>query len=449
MRTGVVVTVLGAVLALPAAAAGQDPQVFRFDGGGYDRAAALTTDAAGNSYVAGSAEAKKRGASSFVVVKTGPDGARRWTARYDGSRGGAGGEARAVSVDAAGNVYAAGSISDGAVFGQNLDYLIVKFGPDGTQRWAYRYNGPGNGTDLPSAVVVDEAGNAYVTGSSYGQGFDWATLKFAPGGALLWERRLTGAGFSNDGPAGMVRLPDGSLVVAGVTQNTGDGATNDAEAVAYDPQGAIVWRTRWSDTAASHELIADLDVDASGRVALTGTTAPDASPYVVPVPITLRVDRSGGLLPAIRGDGGTSVDLDPAGNLHLAGVGEDGTPSVAKYDAAGRRLWTASLSRAGRFLANPLVAADSLGAVTVAATARGASFRDGGYQTVRFTPDGGEVWRHEFDGRDDPGQHDDVGALAIDSSDAALVTGTSWNGYGALGGTAKDIVTLRFARGAN
>ena len=125
MRAGIVAVVLGAGLALPAAAAGQSPQVFRFDGGGYDRAAAITTDGAGNSYVAGSAEAKK-GASSFVVVK---DGAKRWTARYDGSRGGAGGEARAVAVDGAGNVYAAGSISDGAVFGQNFDYLVVKFGP--------------------------------------------------------------------------------------------------------------------------------------------------------------------------------------------------------------------------------------------------------------------------------------------------------------------------------
>ena len=72
MRAGIVAVVLGAGLALPAAAAGQSPQVFRFDGGGYDRAAAITTDGAGNSYVAGSAEAKK-GASSFVVVK---DGAR-------------------------------------------------------------------------------------------------------------------------------------------------------------------------------------------------------------------------------------------------------------------------------------------------------------------------------------------------------------------------------------
>src|SRR5918997_5936659 len=115
MRAGVVAVVVGAVLGLPAAAAWQDPQVFRFDGGGYDRAAGIATDGAGNSYVAGSAEPRREG-QAFVVVKTGPDGARRWTARYDGSRGGVGGEARAVAVDAAGNVYAAGSISDGAVF---------------------------------------------------------------------------------------------------------------------------------------------------------------------------------------------------------------------------------------------------------------------------------------------------------------------------------------------
>src|SRR5687768_9874617 len=92
-------------LALPAAAMAETPQVLRFHGGGYDRAAAIAVDGAGNSYVGGSVDSQA--ASSFAVVKLGADGATRWSARYDGSRGGVGGQADAVAVDGAGNVYAA------------------------------------------------------------------------------------------------------------------------------------------------------------------------------------------------------------------------------------------------------------------------------------------------------------------------------------------------------
>ena len=56
MRAAAIAIALGAVLATPAAAAGQAPQLIRFDGGAYDRAAAITTDGAGNSYVGGSVE---------------------------------------------------------------------------------------------------------------------------------------------------------------------------------------------------------------------------------------------------------------------------------------------------------------------------------------------------------------------------------------------------------
>jgi hypothetical protein len=289
----------------------------------------------------------------------------------------------------------------------------------------------------------------YVTGFSYGsQGYDWATLKFAPDGSAVGERRLSGAGFSDDRAADMALLPDGKLVVAGVTQNTGDRMTNDAEAVAYDPQGTIAWRARWTDTALSHEVVAELDVDAAGRIAITGTTAENASPYVAPFPLTLRYDRSGTLLQTIRDAGGSSVDIDGTGNVYLVGsfFTPPATSSVAKHDAAGQRVWQAPL--AVDILSQPFVAADSTGAVTVAGTASDGSTGDGDYLTIRFAPDGRELWRHRFGGQVDPGQHDQVAGLAIDGSDAALVTGTSWNGYQSIGGTANDIVTLKFAAGA-
>jgi len=448
MRAGAIAIALGVFLAAPAApAAAEVPDVIRFDGGAYDRAGAIATDGAGNSYLAGSAEAE--GASPFAVVKIGPDGVRRWTARYDGSRGGVGGEARAVAVDAAGNVYAAGFVHDGVIFNQNYDYLAVKFGPDGAQRWARRYNGPGNNADFAERVVVDGAGNAYVTGFSYGQGYDWATLAFASDGTLRWERRLSGPGNSDDRAADMAPLPDGNVAVTGVTQNTGDGLTDDAETVAYDPQGNIAWRARWSDTAASHELVSDLDVDGAGRIAITGTTAENASPYAVPFPVTLRYDRAGSLLQTIR-DGGSSVDVDAAGGFHLTGFFvEPGSSAVARYDAGGGRVWTAPLTvGSGDGLSSPLVAADSSGTVTVAGTVRDASTGNGDYLTIRYAADGRELWRHRFGGGADPAQQDEVAGLAIDGAGAALVTGTSWNGYLSSGGTATDIVTLKFAAGA-
>ncbi len=119
--------------------------------------------------------------------------------------------------------------------------------------------------------------------------------------------------------------------------------------------------------------------------------------------------------------------------------------TVAKFSASGARVWSAPLTvGAGDALSRPSVAADSAGAVTVAGTASDTSTGSGDYLTIRFAPDGRELWRHRFGGVADPGQQDQVEGVAIDAAGAALVTGTSWNGYLSIGGTATDIVTLKF-----
>jgi len=248
----------------------------------------------------------------------------------------------------------------------------VKFGPDGTQRWAQRYDGPGVNSDFAEQAVVDAAGNVYVTGFSYGADFDydWTTLKFAADGTLRWERRFDAPGRSDDRAADMALLPDGNLVVSGMTQPGGaQFPDNDAETVAYDPQGTIVWQVRWSDTAASHEFVFDLDVDASGRIALTRTTQENTSPYVPPFPLTLPYDAGGALLQTIRSDGGASVDVDAAGNVFLAGTFVTSPSTVAKFSASGARVWSVPHTvGAGDALSWPFVAADAAGAVTVAGT---------------------------------------------------------------------------------
>jgi sugar lactone lactonase YvrE len=450
-----IAVVLGGVLATSASAAAQSPQVIRFDGGGFDRAAAVATDRDGNTFIGGSSESPAS-QNTFTVVKLGPDGSRRFTARYDGSRGGVGGSADAVAVDAAGNVYAAGYISDGVIFAANLDILVIKFAPDGKQEWAQRYDGPVRGRDTARAAVVDGAGNVYVTGSSAGNPSDWVTLKLTPDGRLQWERRLNGAEtFSADEPADMALLPDGNVVVTGVTQNIGDQITNDGETIAYDPQGATVWRARFTDTAISHEILSDLDVDAAGRIAVTGTTALNASPElpVPPTPVTLRYDSRGTLLQRVPA-GGNAIDVDPTGGFRVVAgsslmTGEG--PLVRAFDPAGNALWQTRLTLpSGDFMVVPKIAAASTGEVTVAGTVGGFGGGMSDYLTVGLASDGREVFRHRFDGPDEPGSPvgDEVAGLAIAAGDVPVVTGTSWNGSAFTGGTASDIVTLRFAAGA-
>jgi len=75
-----------------------------------------------------------------------------------------------------------------------LDYATIKYDSTGVQQWIERYNGPGNGDDLASALVVfglptlptttlalDDSGNVYVTGHSLGIGSadDYATIKYS------------------------------------------------------------------------------------------------------------------------------------------------------------------------------------------------------------------------------------------------------------------------------
>ena len=101
----------------------------------------------------------------------------QWVARYDGLASSYD-DARAMVIDNAGNTYVTGYSVDLAT---HEDYATVKYNASGEEEWVARYNGPLNRCDDASAITVDNSGNVYVTGWSRGLriGFDYATVKYS------------------------------------------------------------------------------------------------------------------------------------------------------------------------------------------------------------------------------------------------------------------------------
>jgi hypothetical protein len=86
-----------------------------------------------------------------------------------------------IALDRERNVYVTG---DSPGIGTAADYVTLKYDTDGAPLWEARYNGPANGADGASKLVVDGQENVYVTGSSTGVGTagDYATIKYSQPG---------------------------------------------------------------------------------------------------------------------------------------------------------------------------------------------------------------------------------------------------------------------------
>ena len=150
----------------------------------------IVVDASSNVYITG--RGYGTGGFDYYTAKYATDGTGLWVKTYNGS-GNSFDEARAIVVDVSGNVYVTGySIGSGT----QRDFATVKYAPDGTQLWVQRYNGPVNNHDEAYAIALDNSGNIYVTGYSYESGVggdvDYLTIKYAPDGTQQWEKRYKG-----------------------------------------------------------------------------------------------------------------------------------------------------------------------------------------------------------------------------------------------------------------
>ncbi len=402
---------------------------------GADGPVMIAVDGAGNVLVTGGSSNGTDG--DFVTIKhAASDGHIVWSARYSGGSGDD--RPAGLAVDGLGNVYVTGTAQNGNV----TDFRTIKYaGADGSVLWSQPYVGPGNGTDVPTAIAVDAAGNAFVTGSSQAGYFDpygnFRTVKYAAAdGAVLWDVAFDGPAQLDDVAYAVAVDTAGNAYITGIS-DAGDTQGGDFRTIKYAAtDGAALWSVAYDGPAHLGDSAWAISLDPAGDALVTGVSYDSANS---PAYRTVKHDASDGAVRWIATYGGAGHPYDFAlaqavdigGNALVTGYAWNGTNGdfrTVKYASAdGAQQFSVTDGSVSGLLDRPSrhtgLAVDASGNVAVSGTVGGGQTV---CRTVKHGSAGQALWSASFD---DP--HGDAGnrcVVAVDNQGNVVTAGSLWNG---------------------
>lgn len=251
--------------------------------------------------------------------------------------------------------------------------------------------GGGTPNDNGYDIVVDAAGNSYITGALRGTGIidnvilqsaggaDGFIVKYNSAGTLQWAARF---GSADDDIGLSLDLDDnGNIYVSGYFSGTATFGNNtvttsgtwDAFLAKYDANGNNIWVNRMGGTSLDYSF--HMGVDDNKNIYAVGTTWSD--PFVIGThtitsygsnDIFVAKFDSVGSVQWVSHCGGTSAEsanslsIDETGNVYIAGVFFSGTATfgsvvltkvassdvfVAKFNSAGTVQWAKNAGNSG------------------------------------------------------------------------------------------------------
>ncbi len=268
----------------------------------------------------------------------------QWGARYNAPPDMAD-EARDIVVDAAGNAYVTGS---GFNTGGNLDVITIKYDVNGNQMWVRNYDRGASANDEGKSIALDPSGNVYVTGYSTGAttGGDAVTIKYDNAGTQQWVMFYDGTNNQDDARAIAVDAAGNSYIC---------GYTSDSLyffntlTICYNTAGTQQWVQTYDGPISGNDELLDIVIDGSSNVYVTGNTEGAAIDYNV---LIIKYNSSGAQqwlqthAGPSGGDYGKAIALDQSNNV-LVGA-QSGVSGnwfdylIMKYSNAGTQLWAST-----------------------------------------------------------------------------------------------------------
>lgn len=300
--------------------AGVQQWASRYNGPGNatDEVYSLQFDNSGNVYITGYSNGGSTG-DDMCTIKYNSSGVLIWQRSYNGSANNDD-YGNSIAIDNSGNSYVTGAVTR---TGSDLDYITIKYDANGSQIWAVFYNGPGNGEDFPSSNAIDANGNIFVTGYSYGNssGPDYCTIKYNNAGAQQWVQRYVGPD-GWDESWNIILDPAGNVYVTGNSAGVGTG--DDYCTIKYNNAGVQQWVARYTGPDTSNDYCNWVAPDANGNVYVTGIVGDGAgNPQNM---VTVGYNSAGvqQWVQTYNGignefDSGNALTVDNQGNVYVTG----------------------------------------------------------------------------------------------------------------------------------
>jgi hypothetical protein len=234
-----------------------------------DRANAIIVDYNNDIIVTGGAAGLFN--QDFMTIKYSRAGIPVWTNLYGGPANSLD-SAGLIAVDRSNNVIVAGQSIDIATPTDpyNSDWVIIMYSAAGTPLWTNRY--AAGWEEAPSSILVDNADNLIVAGSS-GVSYDtYATIKYSNAGVPLWINRFyNGRSSVSDDPhpnLAMAADRSNNIIVAGHSRIGGA----HYGTIKYSTAGVPLWTNRYEYLGNYRNAVQAVVCDANDNIIVVGYT---------------------------------------------------------------------------------------------------------------------------------------------------------------------------------